>query len=496
MTTATRIIAPQPGPQTEFMSTPVDIALYGGAAGGGKSFALLLECTRHFHVTGFGAVIFRRTTPQIRNKGALWDQSKKIFYHLRGTPLEIPLKWRFGNDVTVEFSHMQHENDCEDWQGSELPLIGFDELTHFTKKQFIYLLSRSRTMIGIKPYIRCTTNPDSESWVAEFISWYWDPDTGYAIPERSGKIRYFIVYDEEFHWGDSVEELHERFDEKMGAENVMPLSFTFIAAKLDDNKLLEEADPTYRAKLMAMSEVERERLLKGNWKISAGDGILKSQYMRYYTTLPEVKFYSWSWDTAIKEGQENDYSAGQLWAACNDGYYLVRRHKVKMDYPKLKRLTFTSFQDHPALELLIEDKASGQQLIQDFQRIPPDLEAEFRAAGRRIIPMPVIKMMPDGKSMAKTKIERVNFVATLFEAGRIFVPDPSLPGNEWVREMILEWTKFPNGSHDDEVDAMSQYLTRRIKFPDVMADSIGTPISTGGSLADMHQTYLMPAHLQ
>jgi hypothetical protein len=69
------IIGPQPGPQTAFFASAADIAIYGGTAGGGETFAELLECSRHVHVPGFGAVIFRRTTPQIRNEGGLWDES-------------------------------------------------------------------------------------------------------------------------------------------------------------------------------------------------------------------------------------------------------------------------------------------------------------------------------------------------------------------------------------------------------------------------------------
>src|SRR5947209_1730770 len=90
-----RIIGPQPGPQTAFLASPADIAIYGGAAGGGKSWALLLEPLRHVHVPDFGAVFFRRTGVQIRNEGGLWDESAKLYPHLGGRPREQALEWRF-----------------------------------------------------------------------------------------------------------------------------------------------------------------------------------------------------------------------------------------------------------------------------------------------------------------------------------------------------------------------------------------------------------------
>ena len=82
-------------------------------------------------------------------------------------------------------------------------MIGFDELTHFSRSQFLYMLSRNRSTCGVRPYMRATTNPDADSWVADFIAWWIDQDTGLAIPERSGVVRYFTTISDEVIWGDS-----------------------------------------------------------------------------------------------------------------------------------------------------------------------------------------------------------------------------------------------------------------------------------------------------
>lgn len=82
-------IKPQPGAQERFLSSHADIAIYGGAAGGGKSFALLLEPLRHIGNNDFGGVIFRRTSPQITNEGALWDEAGKLYPLVGGEPLTL-----------------------------------------------------------------------------------------------------------------------------------------------------------------------------------------------------------------------------------------------------------------------------------------------------------------------------------------------------------------------------------------------------------------------
>jgi hypothetical protein len=164
-------VKPQEGPQTEFLSTPADIAVYGGAAGGGKTWAILAEPLRHYDNPKFSAVIFRRTYPMIESEGGLWEESGNVYPLVGGKPRQRDLKWIFPTGMSVRFAHMQHETDKLNWQGSQIPFIGFDELTHFTESQFFYMLSRNRSVsAGIKGYIRATCNPDALSWVKKFLA--------------------------------------------------------------------------------------------------------------------------------------------------------------------------------------------------------------------------------------------------------------------------------------------------------------------------------------
>ncbi|HEX4739199.1 MAG TPA: terminase family protein [Allosphingosinicella sp.] len=247
-----RIIAPQPGPQTAFLGSPADIAIYGGAAGGGKSWALLLEPLRHVHRPDFGAVFFRRTGVQIRNEGGLWDESAKLYPHLGARPREQALEWRFPGGASVSFGHLEHERSVFDWQGSQIPLIGFDELTHFSAQTFFYMLSRNRSMCGIRPYVRATCNPDADSWVAKLIEWWIDPETGLPIAERSGVLRWFVRAGESLVWADRPKDLAGHRDTGTG-EAIPPKSLTFIGAGLDDNAASVGSRPSCLAPLSSSS---------------------------------------------------------------------------------------------------------------------------------------------------------------------------------------------------------------------------------------------------
>jgi len=274
---ATKIIElrPQPGPQEAFLSSPADIIIYGGHAGGGKSYGLLLEPTRHINVKGFGAVIFRRKLTQVTNEGGLWDEALGIYPMLGGRDRGEPhLDFKFRGGTKIGFAHLQLEDTVLDWHSAQICMLGFDELTQFSKKQFFYMLTRNRSVCGIRPYVRATCNPDADSWVAEFISWWWDPETGYAIPERSGVIRWMVKIDEEVNWFNSDKEAIKWIKANGHPEDLLPKSVTFIEAKLDDNKKLLEKDPNYKANLYAQDRVTRERLMAGNWKIRATGGNL------------------------------------------------------------------------------------------------------------------------------------------------------------------------------------------------------------------------------
>lgn len=272
------VIRPQEGYQMNALASSADIVIGGGAAGAGKTFCLLLESVRHTDNPDFGTVIFRRTYKQIHAQGGLWDASMRLFSMFKGArSRESESLWIFPSGAKLKFNHLEYEKNVYDWQGAEIPLIGFDELTHFSKSMFFYMLSRNRSTCGVKPYVRATCNPDPDSWVADFIAWWIDQDTGYPIPERDGVIRYFIRDNDEYIWGDTAEECAEKAGylfsdklDKMSGSGVsildMVKSVTFISGDIYNNKELLKVNPQYLGNLMSQDADTRRSLLEGNWK--------------------------------------------------------------------------------------------------------------------------------------------------------------------------------------------------------------------------------------
>ncbi len=286
----------------------------GGAAGAGKTFSLLLEPLRYIDVPGFGAVFFRRESPQITNQGGLWDESMLLYRALDAVPNRQYLSWTFPpHNTRVRFASMQYAEDRFSWDGSQIPLIGFDQLESFEEIMFWYMFSRNRSVCGVSPYIRATCNPvpdDDEigGWLNRLIAWWIDPETGYAIPERRGVLRWFVRLDEMLHWADTREELVQNF-----GEDSQPKSLTFIGGTLADNPLLVQRNPAYRSNLLAMPLVERERLLGGNWKIKpeAGKIFNRAWFKTLNATPTDITKLVRYWDKAGTEGG-GKYSAGAL----------------------------------------------------------------------------------------------------------------------------------------------------------------------------------------
>ena len=323
--------------QEEFLSSPADIVIYGGAAGGGKSWSILYEPLRHVKNPKFGAVIFRKSMTQIKEEGGLWDASQQIYRYYKGAvPIKSPKPyWRFPSGAKVSFRQITRDEDVYDWQGTEICCIEFDELTHFTEFQFFYMLSRNRSTSGIKPYLRATCNPDADSWVAGFISWWIDQDTGYAIPERSGKIRYMARVNEQLFWGDTVEEVIEHANESDPDMELLPeevKSVTFILSTIADNQVLLKVNPGYIANLKALSQVERERLLRGNWKIKAARGLYFPRSKCHLISDIPDDVVSWvrAWDLAATEDRKNTrpedgpaFTAGVLIGKRKNGRFVI-----------------------------------------------------------------------------------------------------------------------------------------------------------------------------
>lgn len=442
-------LQPQPGPQTSFLASLADIAIYGGAAGGGKTYGLLLDPLRHKQNPKFGATIFRRTSVQVRNEGGLWDESMNVYSLFNAKPREAFLSWRFPSGMSIGFGHLEYEKDVYNWQGSQIPWQGWDELTHFTKQQFFYMLTRNRSTSGVKPKVRATCNPDPDSWVREFIDWWIypkvdpatgkpHPQAGFPIPERSGKLRWFIRQNDAFVWANSKQEIHEKFGN--GVE-IQPKSVTFIPSKLQDNKILMEKDPGYLANLLAQNRVDRMRLLEGNWDVRASAGML---FRREWFPIVEAVPSGWIqairfWDRAATKPSENnrdpDWTRGiKIYKYANGSFCVV---------------DLKSTRDTPGkVETLIRSTASH-----DTTAVRIASQTDPGSAGKKEAEVFVSMLAGYDVGTApnsKDKVTRAKPVSSQAEHGNILVLRAA-----WNEEFFTELENFPEGGHDDIVDVLS-----------------------------------------
>jgi len=426
-------LRPQKGPQEAFLSNRADIVIYGGAAGGGKTFALLLECLRWIRVPQFSAVIFRRNSTQVRNPGGLWDTSMTMYPLVSGYPKQSVLEWKFPAGSKITFAHMEHDNDRFNWQGSQIPLIGFDELTHFSWQQFMYMFSRNRSVSGVPSYIRATTNPDPDSWVRAFIDWWIDPISGFAIPERSGVVRWFVIESDKVIWADTKAQLLQKDSTRL------PKSFSFVASTIFDNKILLERDPGYLASLKALSRYERLQLLDGNWNVRPTSGMFFQRSFFYVCdVLPRNCTFVRYWDRAATRKTENndpDYTVGLKMAKDKNGIFYIC-DVVRLQESPLhvqNAIKNTASQDGPLCKIGIEQDP-GQAGVSEVDLLIRML------SGYNVKPY----------RATKDKVTRASPVSAQAEAGNVRV----LRG-PWNEDFFKELENFPEANHDDIVDALS-----------------------------------------
>jgi len=225
---------PNEGPQTDFLAAGEKDVLYGGAAGGGKSYAMLIDPLRYAHKKAHRALILRRSMPELRE---MIDKSRELYpLAFQGAKFrEVEKLWNFPSGAKVEFGFLERDADVYRYQGQAYSWIGFDEITHLpTEFSWNYLASRLRTTDPeIQTYLRCTANPGG-------VGSHWV------------KKRYI-----------------EPAEHNTGFTGNDGLSRKFIPAKLADNPYLAE-DGIYEQMLKSLPPIQRRQLLEGNWDVAEG----------------------------------------------------------------------------------------------------------------------------------------------------------------------------------------------------------------------------------
>lgn len=441
------ILKPQAGPQSAFLASSADIVIYGGSAGGGKTFGMLLEPLRHVHRPGFQAVLLRRTSKQISKAGGPWDESQNIYPLVGGSPKKTTLEWEWPSNARISMGHIEYDTDLDSWLGAQICLIMFDQLETFTERMFFYMLSRNRSTCGVTPYVRATCNPDARSWLAGFLHWWINQDTGYPIPERAGRVRWMIRLGRDIHWFDTkaaaIAFAIAREVDRPTAET-MPKSVTFIPARVEDNQILMKSDPGYKANLLALPQFDRERLYGGNWKERPETGEFPFHWFdgkrfEKWPLYPVLKTMALD-PSKGKSDKTGDYQALIKLAIDNDDVLYVQARMRRQPIAQMVADAVDEYRHFQPQAFGIEGNA-WQDLL------APDFSEEFK---RQEMVAPEVWMINN----TVNKDVRIRRLGGYLAHDRVrFKAD--CPDTQLLIDQLLD---FPGGQHDDGPDAMEMAI--------------------------------------
>jgi phage uncharacterized protein (putative large terminase), C-terminal domain len=386
-------------PQEAFLWLDQREAMYGGAAGGGKSDALLMTALQYVDIPGYSALILRRTYPDLALPGAIMDRSKEWLHGTDAHWNDNDRRWTFPSGATLTFGYLQVEKDKYRYQGAEFHFIAFDELTQFEETQYRYLLSRLRRLEGstLPIRMRAASNPG----------------------------------------GIGHEWVKQRFITE-GATEGRP----FMPAKLSDNPSLDTVE--YRSALQDLDHHTRAQLLDGDWDSRPPGDLFRREWFDIVQEVPagakRVRF----WDLAATEASETnrdpDYTAGCLLSKHPNGTWYVediQRFRAMPGGVK-SRIVQTAASDGTGtrIELEQEPGSSGKTVVDSYVR---DYLAQYAVRGR--------------KSTGK-KFARAQPVSSKAEHGLV-----KLVAGPWISEFLDELEAFSEDdkayAHDDQVDALS-----------------------------------------
>jgi predicted phage terminase large subunit-like protein len=436
-------------PQAVFLSLGNREALYGGAAGGGKSDALLMAALQHIHIPNYSAILLRRTYKDLSLPDAIMDRARRW---LQGT---TEARWngdrrefRWANGSTLVFGHLENENDKYRYQGAAFQYIGFDELTQFTETQYMFLTSRLRRLKAFEatPRMRAASNPNGlgHDWVYNrFIP---------KIDERTGKL--IIPRD------------------KTGEARL------FVPAKLTDNPHLDQEE--YMRSLNELDDVLRAQLVEGSWTITpSGDFFNPESLTRYIDDL-DWEEYRWVryWDlaaTEAKQGRDPDYTAGALVGrSVKTGLTVIAdMQRVRERPDKIEALIARCAAEDPrgtAIRMEQEGGASGVMAIDHYSR---KILYGYDFKGARV---------------TGAKDVRARAFAAQANKGNVY-----LVRALWNSSLVSECYSFPKGAHDDQVDAISGAVNELARL--YVAGSASVPATVGshrvGSTYDIQRPRLL-----
>lgn len=313
------------GQQERYLSSPAFEALFGGAAGPGKTDCLVMEALRQVSHPKYTAILFRRTFGMLEAANGIIQRSLTWYPACGGIYNQSKHFWTFPSGARIYFGHMEHEGDELNYQGAEYSLAIFDELTEFTENMYLYMFTRCRPAApGLRAYVRAATNPGNlgHRWVKQ----------RFITRDITNRLRWFAMVQRE---DGSIKDTEVARDHVDDTGQLDALSRAFYPALLADNP---SADPRYRIRIRATGDpVQIARLEHGDWDAEYSDGLI-------YATF--------STGEGGNVTSDADYRPGEpVYWGCDDGY-------VYGDGPG-----HTNY--HPRVILFIQDNPLGGMDIFD-----------------------------------------------------------------------------------------------------------------------------------
>jgi phage terminase large subunit-like protein len=382
-------------------------------------------------------LMYRRTNPQL--DGGFWPNGRAIWTglpdyapawlkpkNIREQKKEIIL----GNGAKIKYQQAENTaRACDDAQGQELTLITVDEATQHDMVFLKYLMSRLRSPSRHFSRMVMSCNPNPDHPIREMIDWYIGED-GFVIPERDGKIRYFISENDEFLWGNSREELGEKYNIEESRWESKILSFSFVSGTIYDNPIMIEMNPSYLAFLEGLNEVDKAQLLHGNWNARPkGANYWVRDWVKPITLaeMPDNVVTVRAYDLAATErSQANKWpdptACGKL-SRCKDGYYYMQGDYHKDFYDDVLDI-YGQFCKRSG----DRDNHIIKQAIHDGDDCLICLPVDAGAAGKTTyeamsakIGMAGFRVKPDPTPNNKSKLTRFQNFATNCENGLVYV---------------------------------------------------------------------------
>ena len=389
--------------QRKFLELDCKEALYGGAAGGGKSDALLMAALQYVDVPGYAAIIFRKTYQDLSLAGGLIPRSHEWLSNTDAKWDNTTKTWKFPSGATLSFGYMDSQLDHYRYQGSEYQFIGWDELTQFTQAKYEYMYSRLRSTTGINvpQRVRGATNPGG-------IGHVW-------VKKR------FI--DEKTKSGGAV----------------------FIPAKVYDNPHIKIDE--YVNSLSYLDPVTRARYLHGDWVIAEAGSMFRRDWFEVVEELPKTLLKVCAWDlaaTEVEEGKDPDFTAGCVMAKDPaDVYYIlsiIKARRAPLHIEALVQQTAKLYGHDVDYWMEQEPGSSGVNTIDRYKR--EVLRGYYF----------------QGEKTTGNKADRARPLSSMCERG---IDDLVKYGNvkllrgAWIEDFFDEAEAFPAGVHDDQIDAAS-----------------------------------------